>query len=273
MKRLSEPSGLLESPEHHGGSYKKFYELKTAKVQQQYAFEREAMGSANASVDPKSLFFDGVVAYVNGWTRPAPDELRRLIVSHGGRCETWEHGGMTHILCESVPDTKAKHLLKQRPDRGKRWVRPEWVVDCVAAGKRLSEKLYPPGGLEAFGQTGVSSYFGAATKPAPAPKPAPKPAPAPALAPKTASKPAPAVALASKNAPSPAPTPTSAAAPALEPVQRPSELSMSASALAPPPPTAKHYSEGSEPQPNSRCKSACSLISAHACFYYYSGGV
>jgi len=222
MKRPSVSSPLLESPEHHGGSYKKFYELKTAKVQQQYAYEREAMGSVDNSIDSKSLFFDGVVAYVNGWTRPSPDELRRLIVSHGGRCETWEHGGMTHIVCEAVPDTKAKHLLKKRPDRGKQWVRPEWVVDCVAAGKRLSEKLYPPGGLEAFGQSGVSTYFASAPKPAPIAS-----AQAPAHMPSLAYQ--------------PTPMPASIAA------HRPSAHSASAPTL--PPPTLKRNSESSEREP------------------------
>ena len=115
MKRVAPPPpALTESPEfdHHEGSFRMYAENKTMKVRHQFEFERAAMLGEGAAAD--GGIFEGTLAYVNGYTEPPPDELRRLIVLHGGRAEPMEHRGMTHIICESVPDTKAKHLLKKK---------------------------------------------------------------------------------------------------------------------------------------------------------------
>ena len=61
-----------------------------------------AAAATAAAAATVAILFRGVVAYVNGFTRPPPDALRLLIVSHGGRAETFEGRGMTHIICEAV---------------------------------------------------------------------------------------------------------------------------------------------------------------------------
>ena len=142
-----------EDLEHHGGSYHTYFAQKTHKVRQQFEFEREALHSTNSAI------LSGVVAYVNGFTNPPPDDLRLLVIQNGGRAETFDGRHMTHIICEQVPDTKAKALLKKRDTGNKLWVRPAWVLDSVAAGRRLQERLYLPSGLEKTDGENIARSF------------------------------------------------------------------------------------------------------------------
>lgn len=42
---------------------------------------------------------------------------------------------VTHIVCSNLPDAKVKQLQKERSPTP--IVRPEWVVDCIQAGRLL----------------------------------------------------------------------------------------------------------------------------------------
>jgi DNA repair protein REV1 len=78
------------------------------------------------------LFKDCVV-YVNGYTRPSANELRRMIVIHGGVYLTNLHlsgkTGVTHIVASNL--TKKKKLEFQ----SYKVVTPDWVVDSVKESK------------------------------------------------------------------------------------------------------------------------------------------
>lgn len=58
---------------------------------------------------------------------PSADELRRLMMLHGGQFHVYySHTKTTHIIATNLPNFKIKEL------RGEKVVRPEWITDrCV----------------------------------------------------------------------------------------------------------------------------------------------
>lgn len=87
---------------------------------------------------PISEIFSGVTVYVNGWTQPNADELKRLIHSHGGHYEYNLYGdsGVTHTIATNLPNAKIRNLKDTCV------CTPNWIVDSIAAGKRLPVKNY-----------------------------------------------------------------------------------------------------------------------------------
>ena len=88
--------------------------------------------------DNTSDIFDRVTIYVNGWTDPNADELKRLIHAHGGRYEYNLYGdsNVTHTIATNLPNAKVRNL-------GDACVcTPDWILDSIAMGKRLPVEDY-----------------------------------------------------------------------------------------------------------------------------------
>lgn len=85
---------------HHGGSFRVYMQHKSAKLQVQVP-------------DGRSTLFEGVRAYVNGYTRPSLDELRSLLAEHSGRVvQYWsKKSDITHVIAENLPATKIQDML------------------------------------------------------------------------------------------------------------------------------------------------------------------
>ena len=80
-----------------------------------------------------SDIFAGVTIYVNGWTQPSAEELKRLVHTHGGSYEYNLYGdsSVTHTIASNLPHAKIRNL------KGELVCTPDWIVDSVAAGRRL----------------------------------------------------------------------------------------------------------------------------------------
>ncbi|TSL16125.1 DNA repair protein REV1 [Bagarius yarrelli] len=92
--------------------------------------EKEKQGTS-------STIFSGVAIHVNGYTEPSADELRRLMMLHGGQFHAYySHSKTTHIIATNLPNFKIKEL------RGEKVVRPEWITDSIKAGRQLSYLQY-----------------------------------------------------------------------------------------------------------------------------------
>ncbi|KAF4087241.1 hypothetical protein AMELA_G00093360 [Ameiurus melas] len=107
---------------------------KVTKLEEQFMRdaprEKEKQGTS-------SSIFSGVAIYVNGYTEPSADELRRLMMLHGGQFHVYySHSKTTHIIATNLPNFKIKEL------RGEKVVRPEWITDSVKAGRQLSYLQY-----------------------------------------------------------------------------------------------------------------------------------
>ena len=57
------------------------------------------------------------------------------MAENGGRFENYYSRAVTHIVCTNLPDSKVKHFAHERNPPPT--VRPEWVVDSLAAGRLL----------------------------------------------------------------------------------------------------------------------------------------
>ncbi|KAG5833232.1 hypothetical protein ANANG_G00273740 [Anguilla anguilla] len=92
-----------------------------------------------------SEIFRGVAIYVNGYTDPTADELRRLMMLHGGQFHVYySRSKTTHIIATNLPNSKIQEL------RTEKVVRPEWITDSIKAGRLLSclqYQLYRPRAL------------------------------------------------------------------------------------------------------------------------------
>ncbi|KAG7331285.1 hypothetical protein KOW79_005254 [Hemibagrus wyckioides] len=107
---------------------------KVSKLEEQFMRdaprEKEKQGTS-------SSIFSGVAIYVNGYTEPSADELRRLMMLHGGQFHVYySHSKTTHIIATNLPNFKIQEL------RGEKVVRPEWITDSIKAGKQLSYVQY-----------------------------------------------------------------------------------------------------------------------------------
>uniref|UniRef100_H3D8N4 DNA repair protein REV1 n=1 Tax=Tetraodon nigroviridis TaxID=99883 RepID=H3D8N4_TETNG len=107
---------------------------KVSKLQEQ--FKLDAPKEKHKEGLSSDIFF-GVSIYVNGYTEPSADELRRLMMLHGGQFHAYySRTNTTHIIANNLPHSKVKEL------KGQKVIRPEWITDSVKAGRLLPHLQY-----------------------------------------------------------------------------------------------------------------------------------
>nr|XP_006819721.1 PREDICTED: DNA repair protein REV1-like [Saccoglossus kowalevskii] len=80
-----------------------------------------------------SKIFEGVTIYVNGYTVPSSDELKRLMMLHGGRHTFYyRKTTVTHIIATTLPHSKILDI------KDKKVMKADWILDSIKAGKLLS---------------------------------------------------------------------------------------------------------------------------------------
>ncbi|XP_028249205.1 DNA repair protein REV1 [Parambassis ranga] len=107
---------------------------KKSKLDEQFQLEapREKQKQGTSS-----SIFSGVAVYVNGYTEPCADELRRLMMLHGGQFHNYySRSKTTHIIANNLPNCKIQEL------KGEKVVRPEWITDSIKAGRLLPYLQY-----------------------------------------------------------------------------------------------------------------------------------
>ena len=132
------PAGTGSAPPAGGGGragFSGYMEEKRRKLEGVCAAERAPGGP-----------MEGVRIHVNGFTEPSREDLRSLILSAGGGFEAYWSRRATHMVCSGLCEASRRRLGHDR----RAVVRPEWVVDSVAAGKSLPVRGYlierhPPG--------------------------------------------------------------------------------------------------------------------------------
>ncbi|KAI0062098.1 DNA repair protein [Artomyces pyxidatus] len=111
--------------------------------------------------DGKGRLFQGISIYINGWTEPSVQDLRKLIVDNGGVFQPYldKKGIVTHIITCSLTPAKIREFKYMKV------VRPEWLVQSVQAGVLLPWRdfIFRPGGRSEGVQgksTGQTSLHG-----------------------------------------------------------------------------------------------------------------
>uniref|UniRef100_A0A8D1X3E8 DNA repair protein REV1 n=1 Tax=Sus scrofa TaxID=9823 RepID=A0A8D1X3E8_PIG len=112
-------------------SWEKWGGYMAAKVQK---LEQQFRSDAAIQKDgTTSTIFSGVAIYVNGYTDPSAEELRKLMMLHGGQYHVYySRSKTTHIIATNLPNAKIKEL------KGEKVIRPEWIVESIKAGRLLS---------------------------------------------------------------------------------------------------------------------------------------
>lgn len=121
-KRASEQDGW----EAQGG----YMASKVQKLEEQFRSDAPKQQQTDGAA---SALFRGVAISVNGYTDPSADELRRLMMLHGGQFHLYfSRSKTTHIIATNLPNNKVNDL------KGEKVVRPEWIVESIKAGRLLS---------------------------------------------------------------------------------------------------------------------------------------
>ncbi|XP_035673179.1 DNA repair protein REV1-like [Branchiostoma floridae] len=132
---MSRPRRRRESDDGWGGQGMRGYmAAKKRKLDEQ--FETDASNQVQKEGTCSSIF-NGVAIYVNGWTEPPADELRRLMQVHGGKYDVYpSRSHTTHVIASNLPDRKIKDI------KDKKVVRPQWITESIKAGYLLSHVPY-----------------------------------------------------------------------------------------------------------------------------------
>ena len=106
-----------------------YFRVKRRKLEEQF---RDMVGEKQSDI------FQGVTVYVNGWTEPSNDELKRMIHANGGNYVFNLYGNtkVTHTIATNLPNSKIKNL-------GDSVVcTPAWIMDSISAGHQLPTDGY-----------------------------------------------------------------------------------------------------------------------------------
>lgn len=90
--------------------------------------------------DPTTLF-NGIAIFVNGYTNPTADELKRLMMAHGGIYHHYLRShSTTHLIASNLPYTKI--VAYRKAQKPLPLCKPEWITDSIKAGKVLDYRNY-----------------------------------------------------------------------------------------------------------------------------------
>lgn len=103
-------------------------EAKITKLEEQF--------SASSNPYRKSNLFSGISIFVNGLTNPSADELKRIMMVHGGTYHHYERSHTTYIIATNLPDVKVRNMNTSKI------ISPQWVVDSVKEMRVLDYTRY-----------------------------------------------------------------------------------------------------------------------------------
>ncbi|ESP04544.1 hypothetical protein LOTGIDRAFT_170636 [Lottia gigantea] len=120
-----------------------YMKAKQEKLRQQYA--KNGL---------KSEIFKGISIYVNGYTKPSSDELKRMVIENGGMYQHYLYKlQVTHIIATSMANSKISKDLKHM-----KIVKPEWITDSISCGKLLSYIPYQLFTAQSRLQSGIGGF-------------------------------------------------------------------------------------------------------------------
>jgi len=125
----------------NGGDFGVYMQEKNRKLQ----IQGEAQ-FRNSGEGETSDLMKGVVIHVSGITNPSREEIRKLIIQHGGRYETYfDPSIVTHFMVSNVSFARYKQLAKQNTHVNV--VTPDWLVRSIDAKLRLPVVYFVPNSI------------------------------------------------------------------------------------------------------------------------------
>lgn len=111
------------------GEFGGYMAAKIAKLEDQFK-----KGASRNTL--KSNLFEGISIFVNGYTRPSPEELKLIMAEHGGTYHTYQRSSTTFVVANNLPDVKIRALGKDKV------IKADWIVDSLEAGRILDYSRY-----------------------------------------------------------------------------------------------------------------------------------
>lgn len=105
-------------------------DAKKAKLEEQFAED------ALKNPYKQSNLFAGISIFVNGLTNPSAEELKRIMMTHGGVYNTYQRRSTTFVIASNLPDVKIRQITSAKI------ISPQWIVDCLKANKILDYSNY-----------------------------------------------------------------------------------------------------------------------------------
>lgn len=113
------------------GEWGGYMGAKISKLEEQFASD-----VARNSIYKKSDLFNGISIFVNGYTKPSADELKRIMMTHGGVYHHYKRSNTTFIIASNLPDVKIRSITSAK------FIKPDWVVDCLKENRILDYSKY-----------------------------------------------------------------------------------------------------------------------------------
>ena len=144
-----------------GGGYASFGDYmveKNRKLKEQFAAAAQA-GSEGAS---KTAIFHGLSFWMTGRTCLPDQELKRIIVEHGGVYEQYGFTHVTHVIADNLASGNQTWAQLKRRTKRVNVVTSNWIMDCVKEGRRIPEIRYMPACLSSA--SSMLSFMDRSTK-------------------------------------------------------------------------------------------------------------
>lgn len=128
---------------------------KKNKLQEQFQDQVKKQGH-----DLQSDIFKNVAVFVNGYTVPSSDEIKRIMMVHGGVYHHYlstEH--TTHIIASNLPDVKIKQMKSLLINI----VKPEWITACLEAKQQIDFRPFLLISHQSRTQPSIRSFAGPST--------------------------------------------------------------------------------------------------------------
>ncbi|CRL04716.1 CLUMA_CG017776, isoform A [Clunio marinus] len=124
MKRrppLDDDNGFAQ----HGG----YMSAKITKLEEQF-------NTIQSACRQKSKIFEGISIFVNGFTNPSGEELKRIMMEHGGTFHHYQRSHTKFVIASNLPDVKVRTNITRNI------VKPEWISDSLKENKLLDYSKY-----------------------------------------------------------------------------------------------------------------------------------
>jgi DNA repair protein REV1 len=110
-------------------------EAKKAKLEEQF------QEIAKQECPNPSSLFNGIAIFVNGYTTPNADELKRIMMSYGGIYHHYlRPTSTTHMIASNLPYSKI--IAYRKAKNPLPLCKPEWITDSIKAEKVLDYRKY-----------------------------------------------------------------------------------------------------------------------------------
>ncbi|CAF1240544.1 unnamed protein product [Rotaria sp. Silwood1] len=117
------------------GEWGGYMAAKKRKLEEQ--FDKDCMKNAQQH-ERKSNIFHGISIFVDGYTEPPADELKKLMIEHGGVYHAYySKDKVTYFISNNLPYAKIRKL---KPND--KVVRSQWIIDCIKQNKLLPTHDY-----------------------------------------------------------------------------------------------------------------------------------